>query len=164
VLFLQQGLFGLPAVTGQEFQPVTLRELTQRSEKIVTAEVVDQYSAWDPLGREIYTYTTLRVERVIKSQRRDSVLVLRHLGGRVGNVESHVPGLPHFEKAERVLVFLGPYPGTQYFGLIDWREGKYVITRRKPGGPGKAEEILQGLGPGHGQRLEQFVATLRRYL
>ena len=146
-------------VNAQESKLITLRELTERSQKIVIGQVFAQHSAWDDLGREIYTYTKLRVEGNIKSDRPDSILVLRHLGGRVGNIVSQVAGLPNFQEGERVLVFLGPYKGTSYYGLIDWYQGKYVIKKVK-----KSREVLQGTGPAHGQSIETFVTELRRYL
>ncbi|MFQ6114544.1 MAG: hypothetical protein ACE5NG_10750 [bacterium] len=143
----------------QETIPITTRELTKRAQKIIIGEVIAQHSAWDDLGREIYTYIKLRVDRVIKSDRPDSIIVLRHLGGRVGNIESHVAGLPQFRKEEHVLVFLGPYKSTNYYGLIDWYQGKYVIKKGKT-----SEKVLHGTGPGHGQSVEKFINELRRYL
>ena len=151
--------FDFPPVFAQESKTITTPELTKRSQKIVIGEVIDQYSAWDDLGREIYTYTKLGLDLVIKSNQPDSILVLRHLGGRVGHIESHVAGLPRFRKGERVLVFLGPYSGTSYYGLIDWNQGKYVIQQNK-----LSKEVLQGTGPAHGQSVDKFIAELKRYL
>jgi len=146
-------------LNGQESQPITTENLVKRSAKILVGEVVSQYSAWDDLGREIYTYSTLRVNEIIKSDREDSVVVIRQLGGEVGNIESHVAGLPRFKEGEQVLVFLGPYTGTEYYGLIDWAVGKYVIEKDD-----KAEKVLHGSGPGKGQTVDQFARTLRRFL
>jgi len=147
------------AVRAQESRPVTTKELVERAQKIVLGDVVAQHSAWDDQGREIYTYTTLRIQRIIKSERADTTVVIRQLGGKVGAIESQVSGAPRFAAGERVLVMLGPYAGTPYYDLIDWREGKYVIKS-----DANRQEILAGYGPGHGQRVEEFIVTLRRYL
>jgi hypothetical protein len=60
-------------------------------------------------------------------------IVLRHLGGIVGNVESRVSGMPQFARDEKVLVFLGRYPSTAYFGVMDWLEGKKTIQQSSAG-------------------------------
>jgi hypothetical protein len=159
VLLLWLACFCASPLAAQESRPIATKELVERAQKIVVGEVLAQHSAWDELGREIYTYTTLRVQRIIKSERADTILTIRQLGGKVGAITSHVAGAPHFAPGERVLVMLGPYAGTPYFDLIDWREAKYVIQS-----DANRPEILSGLGAGHGQRVEEFMATLRRYL
>ena len=145
-------------VNAQEFQQVTTRELTERSKKIIIGTVVDEYSAWDDLGREIYTYIRLKVQSTIKSFNKDSLVLIRQLGGKVGNIESQVPGISQFQVGENVLVFLGPYRGTPYFGLIDWRVGKYAVKDVA------SKKLLKGNGPGNGLEVAQFVAKVRKYL
>jgi hypothetical protein len=153
------GCVGVTSSFAQESRPITTKELVERAQKIIVGQVIAQHSAWDELGREIYTYTKLRVQRLIKSDGADSVLVLRQLGGRVGTIESHVSGAPRLALGERVLVMLGPYAGTPYFDMIDWREAKYVIQSDS-----NRRDVLSGLGAGHGQRMEVFITTLRGYL
>lgn len=146
-------------VLAQQSVPVTTQELTERSRIIVIGTVINKSSAWDNWGRELYTYITLRVDNTIKSNKPGSDITIRQLGGKVGDIESRVQGLPDFEKGERVLVFLGPYTGTPYYGLIDWVAGKYTIKKDK-----KFIETLYGTGPAHGQSIEQFTSELRGYL
>ncbi|MGH7492181.1 MAG: hypothetical protein ACREOO_07280 [bacterium] len=159
VLLPWLGFVCAASLLAQESRPITTKELVERAQKIVVGEVIKQHSAWDDLGREIYTYSTLRVQRIIKSERADSILIIRQLGGKAGNIESHVAGAPRFATGERVLLMLGPYAGTPYHDLIDWYEGKYSIKTDANRG-----EVLSGNGAGHGQRVEEFMATLRRYL
>lgn len=149
----------IPTLLAHESIPVTTQELTRRSEKIVVGTVVNQFSAWDEYGREIYTYITLKVEEQVKSIRPDSIITIRQLGGKVGNVESQVLGLPGFSIGERVLVFLGPFSDRRFYGLIDWNAGKYSIQAGKG-----TRQTLQGTGPAHGNSLENFVKELRSYL
>lgn len=146
------------AAQAQESSPISTSELVNRSGKIVTGQVVSQYSAWDESGRQIYTYYKLRVEQSVKSAGKDSTIVIRQLGGKVGDIQSHVAGQPDFREGERVLVFLGPFTGTNYYGLIDWVAGKYEIQANKAG-----EDILIGGGDGHGESVKDFIATLRRH-
>ena len=128
IVFLSVALFLTAQAGVQDGSNITLDEIAHRSELIVAASVVDQYSAWDELGREIYTYTTLQIDRSVRNPNGQKQIQMRHLGGKVGEFESHVEGLPQFELDQRIVVFLGPYPQSEYYGLIDWSKGVYRIT------------------------------------
>jgi hypothetical protein len=116
-----------------EAVPYTLAQRTQKAEVIVVAEVESMSSNWDNEGHEIFTYITLRVTERIKGDIAGNQIVLRHLGGVVGNVESRVSGMPQFVRHEKVLVFLGRYPSSPYFGVMDWLEGKKSIQYNAAG-------------------------------
>jgi hypothetical protein len=116
-----------------ETVPYTLAQRTQKAAVIVIAEVESMSSNWDDEGREIYTYITLRVVEKIKGTIEGNQIVLRQLGGIVGNVESRVSGMPQFARREKVLVFLGRYPSSPYFGVMDWLEGKKTIQYNAAG-------------------------------
>jgi len=112
-----------------EIVPYTLAQRTQKAEFIVVAEVESISSAWNDQGTLIFTYIELRVLEKIKGNFQGDKIVLKHLGGVVGNVESHVSGMPQFARNEKVLVFLGRYSSSPYFGVMDWLEGKKTIQR-----------------------------------
>jgi hypothetical protein len=126
-------LFAAGSVDAGIVVPYTLAERTQKAEVIVVAEVESMYSNWDDDGREIFTYITLRVVEKIKGEIESGRIVLKHLGGIVGNVESHVSGMAQFERNEKVLVFLGRSPRSPYFAVMDWLEGKKTIRRDAAG-------------------------------
>lgn len=142
-----------------EFKPVTLPELVGRAQEIVVGQVVRQYSQWDEEKKEIYTFTHLKVSERVKSNGGADEIVMRHLGGKVGDIESHVQGMPSFEEGERVLLFLGSYQGTPYFGLIDWRMGKYVIQTRTD-----KKSLVRGTLISEGAALRDFINQLKSYL
>lgn len=77
---------------------------------IVTGKVVSVESAWDESHNRIYTYITLRVKQVLKGEITEKRIVLKELGGRVGDEGLTVWGSPEFTKGERVLVYLDTWP------------------------------------------------------
>lgn len=109
-------------------EQVNLEQVAHRAALIAAGQVVDQYCAWDEQGREIYTFTTLEIEQAVKNTTGRAQIQMRHLGGRVGDIESQVHGMPRFEIGQRVVVFLGPYPDSEYYGLIDWAQGIFRVA------------------------------------
>ncbi|MGH7598158.1 MAG: hypothetical protein ACREOI_17535, partial [bacterium] len=133
---------------------------TQKAEVIAVAEVVSMSSNWDDDGHEIYTYITLRVVEKIKGNVEGNEIVLRHLGGIVGNVESRVSGMPQFIRHEKVLVFLGRYPASTYFGVMDWSEGKKTIQYNAAG-----QEMVRAGARGENSRLlKEYIGEIQSLL
>jgi hypothetical protein len=127
---------------------------------IVVAEVESISSNWDNEGREIFTYITLRVTERIKGDITGDQIVLRHLGGVVGNVESRVSGMPQFARHEKVLVFLGRYPSSPHFGVMDWLEGKKTIQHNTAG----QEMVKTGIRGESTRPLKEYIAAIQSLL
>ncbi|HSB10862.1 MAG TPA: putative Ig domain-containing protein [Blastocatellia bacterium] len=72
---------------------------------IVRGKVVSIESALDDSGR-IYTYVSIRVQEVIKGQITERRIVLKELGGQVGDRAMAVYGNPQFTRGERVFLYL----------------------------------------------------------
>jgi hypothetical protein len=73
---------------------------------IVRGRVLSVGSAVDPRDDRIYTYVKLRVREVLKGQITSRRIVLKELGGTVGDRTSIVFGNPRFREGEEVLVYL----------------------------------------------------------
>jgi hypothetical protein len=140
-----------------ETVPYTLAQRTQKAEFIVVAEVASMSSNWDDDGREIYTHITLRVLEKVKGNVEGNEIVLRHLGGIVGNVESRVSGMPQFTRREKVLVFLGRYPSSTYFGVMDWLEGKKTIQYNAAG----QEMVRVGIRGESSRLLKEYIGEIQ---
>jgi hypothetical protein len=82
-----------------------LHSIAQRSDTIVLARCVEMRSHWDEDGRVIVTDATLTVERAFKGDDTGSIIV-RVLGGRVGNVGMGVSHGAIFAPGERVVALL----------------------------------------------------------
>jgi hypothetical protein len=153
-------LFVAAPLQAGEIVPYTLAQRTQKAEVIVVAEVVSLSSNWDENGREIYTYITLRVVEKIKGNIEGNQIVLRQLGGVVGNVESRVSGMPQFARDEKVLVFLGRYPASAYFDVMDWLEGKKTIQQSVAG----QEMVRVGTRGESSRSLREYVGEIQSLL
>jgi uncharacterized membrane protein len=73
---------------------------------IVRAKVLSVQSSFDDSKKRIFTYVTLRVQEVLKGQITERRIVLKQLGGQVGDSEYVVFGSPKFERGEKVLLYL----------------------------------------------------------
>lgn len=77
---------------------------------IVTGKVTNIESAWDEGHVRVYTYVTLKVGQVLKGEINQRKIVIKELGGRVGDEGTMVWGSPEFKKGEKVLVYLSTWP------------------------------------------------------
>ncbi|HTG14382.1 MAG TPA: NBR1-Ig-like domain-containing protein [Blastocatellia bacterium] len=73
---------------------------------IVTGKVLSIESGFDKEQERIYTYITVRVKEVLKGQITERKIVLKELGGQVGDRGLTVFGNPQLERGEKVLLYL----------------------------------------------------------
>jgi hypothetical protein len=102
---------------------MSVAKLTQSSRVIVRARCVRNKSAWE--AGEIWTFTALEPTETWKGPAQSRVNV-RLLGGRVGNLTSHVSGVPRFRIGEEVVLFLVPTPRGD-FSVVSWVQGTFRI-------------------------------------
>ncbi len=82
-----------------------LDELVQSSEEVVLGTVIAKRSLYNA-ERQIVTDVTIRVEDVMKGTcARGDDIVIRRLGGAVGDLGMRVAGEPTFAEGERAVVF-----------------------------------------------------------
>ncbi len=86
-----------------------IQDLAGRVPLIVAGRCTSVRSAWNDEKTLITTTTTYDVERVVKGDlERKKDLVVRQVGGSVGNITQRLVGGPRFEVGERSLLFLRP--------------------------------------------------------
>src|SRR5713226_6244314 len=73
---------------------------------IVRGKVLSIGSSFDEQQNRIFTYTTLRVQEVIKGQISERKIVIKEEGGQVGMRGSRIFGTPEFTPNENVLLYL----------------------------------------------------------
>lgn len=92
-------------------QLTSAEKLAADSDLIVAGRVVSVEYAWeDETRRAINTLLTVEVDQYLKGSGTAAVVV-RQLGGRIGNFGDEIPGVPQFETGEEVLFFLVSYRG-----------------------------------------------------
>lgn len=111
--------------------PQTLEQMTVASAAVVRAKVVRRESRWDASHQRIHSYTELKVlDAVHKTKALGKSIVVRTMGGEVGDIGMRVAGVARFEVGEEVLVFLraDPLLATDY-QVIGMSQGKYRVER-----------------------------------
>jgi hypothetical protein len=81
-------------------------DLSIGARAIVRGKVVSIESAADDATNRIYTYITIKVQEVIKGQITERRIVIKEMGGQVGDRISVIYGNPQFKRGERVFLYL----------------------------------------------------------
>jgi len=126
-----------------------LEQLSTGAEKIVVGRVVDMESRYLVPGQEINTFVTIAVDEVLKGEAVGNEVIVRVLGGSVGDEEMVASHAPSFMIAEEVLVFVARQVDGQD-EVYNAENGKYTIE----GGIVVEENVP----------LENFVLAIRAYL
>lgn len=146
---------------------------------ILIGKVAGIKSSFDEQHSRIYTYITVKVREVLKGQIAERKIVLKELGGQVGDNISVVYGNPRFKKGERVLLYLDTWAD----GSLRTHQmflGKFNLVKDPITGPEMAvrsspdenttvlQQQLHGHGaPGHSterQKLSAYVRMVRNRL
>ena len=94
---------------------------------IVVGDVVSVHAAWDPAHRSIYSTVEVNVQETWKgSPPVNGRISIRQPGGRVGEIELTVHGMPSFSTGESSLLFL------QRARVVGMGQGKRRLYR-EPG-------------------------------
>lgn len=154
-LFVAPATLAVPHVAeASVVEALTLRQLVRESDHVVVARVESQRAHYDELGR-IVTDVTIRVEEAMHGgAARSATLVVRRLGGVVGDVGLRVEGEASFVDGERLVLFarvlrvpggtvLRPVGMSQGVLPIDASSGVEMI---QPGGAGLELVVPRGDG------------------
>ena len=105
---------------------MTLEDLTRQADIVVLGKCETIYSEWGPERKDIFTYISILPDQCIKGKECTSQLLIRQLGGRVGNIGLTVPGTPTFHPDEIVVVFL-QMTSSSYYSVIGLSQGKFSV-------------------------------------
>jgi len=107
---------------------ITLTELVSLSKHAVVATPQASSSRWETVGdrERIVTYTPVRVEFVLDGSSPPNEIMVRTLGGRVGDLGQLVPGEAPLRKDATAALFLEPV-AVDVFGVSAMAQGHYPI-------------------------------------
>ncbi len=106
-------------------QLMSLAKMAQAAPLIVQAQCVANSVALD--AGEIWTFTSFRVEDTWRGNARPQITV-RLLGGTMGDITSHVAGVPRFRPGEEVVLLLEPTHHGDW-SVVSWEQGTFRIRR-----------------------------------
>ena len=115
---------GFPAAQATTVRSFTLPELATEADRIVLGTIGNVRTFWNNEHDTIYTEYDITVERMIKGTPA-TVLTVRLMGGRVGDVKLSIEGNGSMEPAERVLVVVRDQES--YSTLVGMSQGKWSI-------------------------------------
>jgi hypothetical protein len=104
---------------------MSLAKISQTAKVIVRVRCLANETAWD-VG-EIWTFTSFETQETWKGSA-PSRIVVRPLGGKLGNITSTVSGIPRFRLCEEVVLFLEPTARGD-FSVLSWEQGTFRIGR-----------------------------------
>ncbi|MGA9884539.1 MAG: hypothetical protein WBQ34_12545 [Candidatus Acidiferrales bacterium] len=113
---------------------MSLAKMAQAAPLIVRARCAGNSVVRD-VG-EIWTLTSFDVEETWRGEAPPRITV-RLLGGRRGDITSHVSGVPQFRRGEDVVLFLEPTKRGD-FSVVSWEQGTFRIQRDASG----AQELV----------------------
>ena len=98
-----------PFLDATTLRRMDLAELVDAAERVVHARVVDQRSYWDEGLSQVFTDTTFDVLQEAKGEG-PRTLTITLMGGRVGIIDTVVPGTPIFAIGEEAVLFTESRP------------------------------------------------------
>ena len=98
-----------PFVDATTLRRMELAELVGTAERVVHARAVDQRSYWDEGLMQIFTDTTFDVIEQAKGEG-PRTLTITLMGGRVGIIDTVVPGTPIFAIGDEAVLFTESRP------------------------------------------------------
>jgi hypothetical protein len=106
-------------------QRLGLQDLVKKANSIVVGKVTDSRTYWSANRKLILTDYTLTVDENIKGAAQHSVTVTT-LGGKIGDLQMYVSGMPTFQSGENAVVFI-ERSGT-YRTIVGLGQGKFTIA------------------------------------
>jgi len=119
----------------------TFEALSLRASLIIEGIVVDQETV--TRGGMVFTDSVLRIEDCLKGDCVAREVVVRSVGGVLGDYVVEAEGAAHFEVGERVVVFLEPMAGTDRLRTSGMALGKFSLSG--PAGERVATRDLDGI-------------------
>jgi hypothetical protein len=108
------------ALSATTVVPMSVERLTRASTDVVVAEAEDSWPEWNADQTLISTITRFRVQSAWKGNAAaEQTVLVRRMGGRMGNIEQKVAGVRSWRSGERAVLFLRPSRE---------RDGAYAVT------------------------------------
>ena len=97
-------LFTTPFLSATTVQRLAFEDLVKKAHHIVAGKVRSSRAYWSDNGKLILTNYAIEVDERIKGQP-PRTLAVTTIGGKIGDLELHVSGMPSFEEGENIVVF-----------------------------------------------------------
>jgi len=121
-------LAGVPALASASLRGVSDDVLARSSAAAVQGRVVATSAHWDDQAGTIYTFVTIDVVKSWGLAAMPARVVVKQLGGIIGDTAFVVGGQARFTTGEDVLVFLDVRPRDRTLSVAGLEQGKWLLT------------------------------------
>lgn len=109
--------------------PMSVEQLAESSTNIVRVRALSSESSWDAEHAHIYTFTHLQPLENLKGVT-SAEIVVRQMGGRVGNIEQRVSGVRRWRVGDESVLFLRPSEvGNGVMAVVGLFQGNFAVKR-----------------------------------
>lgn len=117
-------------VMASQFVQLPFDQVARESAYVVRGTVENSWSQWDDAHEVIYTYATVRVSRYFGETAGPDTLVVREVGGTVGDYTQEAIGFPVIRSGEQVVFFLSPAEDGASYRIHAYNQGKFLVRNR----------------------------------
>jgi len=107
---------------------MSLDEITNNANEIVLGTVQGSSYQWDLDNSQIYTYSKINVEKVIKGNAETKEITVKTPGGEIDKVIMEVPGSPELKQGQKCIVFLYNADPRYLSNLVGFTQGKFTVV------------------------------------
>ncbi len=119
-------------VSASQFVRWSMDQMVLASSSVVHGQITATWSSWDAAHETISTYAELRVLRYIAGEG-PATLIVREVGGTVGDYTQEAIGFPVLRQGEEVVLFLTAWQDTGHPRIQGYDQGKYLIKHEADG-------------------------------
>lgn len=127
--FLLMVALALP-LSASQFVKLSFDQVAREATYVVRGTLGTTWTAWDSEKEVIYTYATIRVNRYFGETTGPDTLVVREVGGRVGEYTQEAIGFPMLREGEDVVLMLSQWEGGSEYRIHAFNQGKYLVRNR----------------------------------
>lgn len=122
---------------------LSLEELANSADLVISGEVTDTESFWSEDGKIILTSATVSVENTIKGDPTKNTVTVEHEGGEIGGIGLKVSDISPLVKGEKIVLLLKaaytrkPLSGRRpeaarerIYNIVGEAQGKYLIDSK----------------------------------
>jgi len=114
-------------LSASQFIKVPFDQVVRESTYIVHGSVTNVYSAWDDAHETIFSYATIQVKNYIGETTGPDVLMVREVGGTVGNYTQQAIGFPELREGEEVVLMLAKWDDSNDLRINAYNQGKFLV-------------------------------------
>lgn len=129
VLVFSLLLVALP-LSASQFLRQPFDQVAREADFVVRGQIEQTWTAWDDAHEVIFTYATVRVNRYFGEMTGPDLLVVREVGGTVGDYTQEAIGFPAIRRGEQVVLMLAKWEDGADYRIHAYNQGKYLVKNR----------------------------------